>query len=161
MALIDLTNFMHSLALYMATAASLAYLATPRDLVRVAVEADPDAGGTPPLNDPYSVVRPYGGPAQGFDPLQRLSVQCKTTGTDPDAVLSRSQLLYGTLLAADGTPLQMKVIAAKKAADNSADTPGSYRLVGVDLLQRPGLIGVDAKGRHESAWNFDVGVFQF
>jgi hypothetical protein len=122
MALMDLTNFMHSLAAYMAAAAGgLAYAADPppaRDLVRVAVEGDGS------LNDPYSVLRPYPGPAQGFDPLQRLSVQCKTVGSDPDAVVNRSQLLYGTLLAADGTPLQMKVIAAKKL-DGTPDTPGA------------------------------------
>lgn len=159
MALIDPNNFLHSLARFVAAAAGgLAYVNTPRAIVRnVAVEDD--AGS---LAEPYTVLRIYGGPAQPSDPLQRWSVQFKTTGGDPEAVLARSQLLYGTLLdPASGLPLQMAIVPAYKAADDAADTPANYRLVGIDLLQRPGLIGVDARGRHESAWNVDLGVFQF
>lgn len=152
---IDPNNFLHSLALFMASAAGLNYAsaAQPRALWRnLAVEQDGQ------FTDPYSVLRIYPGPPLRFDPLQRWSVQCETTGKSSDGTLARAQAWFGTLLAADGTPLQMKTIGAVKV-DGSADTPASYRLVGIDLLQRPGLLGVDDRKRHRAVFNFDVGVY--
>lgn len=151
---IDPTNFLHSLATFIAAAVSpaIAYAATPRALWLFRAR-EPEAA------DPYSVLRIYPGSALFYDPLQFWSVQCETTG-QADAAITRSQALFATLLAADGTPLHMKVIAATKI-DGTADTPASYRLVGVDLLQRPGILGSDDKGRHRAVFNFDVGVAQF
>jgi hypothetical protein len=153
---IDPNNFLHSLATFMAAAVSpaLELANTPRALWRnLAVE------GPGQTTDPYSVLRCYGGPATGHNPLERFSVQCMTWGMSADATVARAFALRATLLAPDGLPLRMKLIAAVKT-DGTADTPGSYRLVRLDVAGAPGLIGIDDQKRHQAPFNFDVAAVQ-
>lgn len=153
---VDVRNFVHSLATFMATAAGgLAFATgTPRALwTWQAVE-----GGTPPTDDPYSVLLIFGGAGQVWDPLPRRSVQCRTVGTSKLAAVARAQLLYEALLdPASGRPWQMKQISGLTTAGAS---DGHWRLVSVETLGPPGLLAPDDRNRAELAFNFEVGFFK-
>lgn len=155
---IDLNNFLHSFARHMAAragafvpATEIAYAGVPRSLwLWGAIEADSE-----PL---YSVLRIYGGPSMVKHPLPRYSVQCQTVGPLVTAAVSRAQTLFEALLEDDGQPLRMQQIGGYTLADDAPD--GGYKLVGVDPVQRPGLIGRDERGRAMVVFNFDVGFFK-
>jgi|GEM_PF-2626330 len=107
--------------------------------------------GTPA---PVSILRYYAGPARQFEAQARAAIQCYTLGFDEEAAQARAQALYECFLAATGLPLRMVTINGYKAADQSSD--GTWRLVSVDLVQTPGKIGVDDRGRTEVSFNLDV-----
>lgn len=144
---INLNNFLHSLALAMATASSLAYETTPRSLWRN--QAIEDAAA-----DPYSVLRIYGGGPLVWHPLPIISVQCLTSGGGNDAVLSQAQKLFESLLESDGRPAQGRIITGKTVAGAS---DGTWRIVWIQIINRPGLIGRTEKGQAQAAFNFDCG----
>lgn len=156
MGAIDPNNFLHSLATFMATGASLAYgSGSVRALWRNQVVEK--AGGITAA-DPASWLVIYGGPASNWDPQARRTIQCGTVGTGQDLTLRQAQRLFETLLDAEGHPLRMKVITGLNATSGAAD--GQWTLVSVDLLQAPGLVGVDERNRPRAIFNFEVGFFK-
>lgn len=150
----NVDNFLHSLIKWMAAQAaaqtptlSLPYeQASGNALFR-------NAGSDDFAAAPYSVLQIYGGPA-GNDALPRLSVQVETIGTET-AALTRAYQVFELLLAADHRPLRMQTITGYQAADNSAD--GTWRIVAVDLLGRPGKAGKFDDTRVRVVFNFDIG----
>lgn len=138
---LDLVNFHHALATWMAAQCSPA-LTYPGDLWR---------NQAPELNapDPYSVLRPYDGQVP-WVPVLQISLQIMTVGTGNDACLNRARSLFNTLLDAQGRPLRMQVIPAASGGP-------SYRINGVDPTV-PGLIGRQERGRAEVVFNARVKV---
>ena len=154
-----LDNFLHSLATFIVAQAAalsppvtLAYQATPRALWRnLAREAD--------AADPYSTLRFYGGPPWNrYHPLLRQSVQVQTIGTDDVAALQRSWALFQTLQDAAGRPLRMTVIPGTVADSSTAN--GTWMIVSVDALQRPGSTSRDDRGRSVVTWNFEIAFYK-
>lgn len=152
-------DFLHSLIRHIAATASLAYASgTPRALWRnQIIEA---AGGTAiAAADPSSWLLIYGGPAQNYEGLPRFTVQCGTRGASADLALARAQKIYEALLESTSSyPHQRKTINGYKAADDTAD--GTWTIVSIDFLQRPGAIGLDAKDRQQFVFNFEVAFFK-
>ena len=150
MALI-LSNFLHSLVRLIASRTALVYwpavLSSKRDLF---------LGFSDPSyeNDPFSVLLGTGGFGRQWDPLPGCSVQIATTGTSVHAVLNRAQRLFESLLDDEGHALGMYTFSGYKQTDNTAD--GQWLLVGVNLLQSPGIVGVDKGGRQISTFNCDL-----
>jgi hypothetical protein len=155
-------NFAHSLARYMVDRASsfrppvvLRYAEAdiPRDLYRNrAIEGEHTTDAL------YSVLRQTGGPNTYRYPQARFSFQVHTVATVTDDGLDRAQALFETLCDGLGQPLRMTEIAAYRAADDGVE--GLYRIVAVDFLNRPGLVGVDERGRANVSFNFDVGFYR-
>lgn len=146
-----INDFLHSLCRYLATQTGLKYGATPQQLWRgLAVEGTGCA-------TTWSVLSVYPGPALSWHPLPRMAVQVLTTGGD-EAALQQAQTLFEACCAADKTPLRMTVINGFKAADNTAD--GTWRLVSVDPMQRPGAVGRDENRRQRVSFNVEIGYFK-
>jgi hypothetical protein len=161
---IDINSFLYSLAKYMAARAQdnageepflfINVAGTPRGLwINRANE-------TGLIADPYSVLRMYGGPPAGYDPLWRASIQCETIGSSGAAAMVHGQALYESLLNAYNAPQPYLpgrgvTINGFNYADDAAD--GTYLIVSFDPKQRPGLLGTDDRGRAKVAFNFDVG----
>lgn len=102
----------------------------------------------------YTVLRNYGGPAMSNDPLPRMSVQVETIGPAVEAI-TRAQQIFELLLNADRTPWRMVQFNGYKAADDTSD--GVWRVVAIDMLQRPGSIGTQDDGRDQVIFNMDMG----
>jgi hypothetical protein len=155
---VDLTNFLHSLCRYIVAraaartpAVAIAYLGTPRALWRTRAD-QADAA------DPYTVLRYGPGPAVDNDPLPRASVQVLTTGKDPEAALTRSQIIFEALCGDDPIglpPARMVTIGGYRASDDAAD--GHWLIVSIDPLQRPGLLAPTQQEREQVSFNVDVG----
>lgn len=150
---LDLNNFLHSWCRRLATAAGLVYLTTPRSLWRNRI-VDGVVGVT--VTDPATAVSIYGGGPVSYDPVPSIDVQVLTVGTDPAATLARAQQVFEAHLNGDGTPLIRTTIDGYRAADDVAD--GTWRVIGLDLFQRPGLVGVDATNRQRASFNARLAI---
>jgi hypothetical protein len=144
----DLPNFMHSLVSAIATAASLVYSTTPRQIWRG--RADESAAA-----DPYAVMSAYPGPGTAWDAEERPSIQCMVVGTSGEAAERLAGQIYAALRDNDGRPKQNWTLNGLTTA-GVAD--GTYRIIGIDVAQRPGRIGVDERGRVMVAFNVTMGV---
>ena len=145
----NVEDFLHSLLLFVAAATSIEYAGTPRGLWRNKAVAT-DAAAT------YTVAQIYPGPPLVLAPINRISVQWRTTGKDSPAML-QAQRIFDALRAADGTPMRMRAITGKTTA-GSAD--GVWRLVSVEHNQRPGFLGRDDKGIADYVFNSTLGFFK-
>lgn len=142
-------NFLHSLCRFVADRAGLAYAAAAplkSDLFRFALLEDW-------ANDPASCLLPYGGAGTSWEAVPSISIQVATEGASREAVLTRAQRIFEACLNDEGRPLAMVDFAGVSAADNRPD--GSWRIIGLRMLQRPGLIGLNAKDRPRAVFNFD------
>lgn len=142
---VDLDNFLHSLCLAIATATGLEYAGTPRALWAGRVIEGADCAAT------YAVATIYGGPAQLWDPLARVSVQVMARGP---AALATAQKIFEALHTSDGRPWRMQTIDGTTVA-GAAD--GHWRIVSVDFSQRPGVVSTDDNGRDEAVFNMEIG----
>jgi hypothetical protein len=147
---VNVNNFVHSLALQLASATSLAYATAPRAIWRHRAIEDQAA-------DPYSVLRVYGGSPLMWHPLPRLSLQVWTLGTSDDAALAQAQRLAEAFTDTDSLPRHGWVFAGQSTAGS---TDGTWRIVSCDILQRPGLVGRDDRGRAEVVFNVDLGFLK-
>jgi hypothetical protein len=146
---IAIQDFLHSLCLHLSVQLGLAYEATPRGLWRNrAVDAD--------SADPYSVVACYGGPPQSWGVNDVLLIQVKTTGED-DAANAQAQSIFGSLHDGAGYPAHGRTIPAITTADVAV---GTYKLIAIDFVSRPGLSGRDDRGRCEVTFNVQMTVAQ-
>ncbi|MGE5608999.1 MAG: hypothetical protein ACM359_07080 [Bacillota bacterium] len=146
---VDPVDFMHSLCRFVANRSGLAYAAaSPQksDLFRLAILED-YAG------DPATGLLPYGGAGTSWEAVPSLSIQVATEGTSREAVLTRAQRVFESLLNDEGRPLSMIDFPGYRAADDAKD--GSWRILGLRFLQRPGLIGMNAKNRPRAVFNVD------
>lgn len=158
---LDLNDFLHSLAKFMvgraaafAPSVTIAYAGTPRQIWRDKVNEDFAA-------DPYATLRIYPGPPLTWHPLPRLSLQVQAVGTDDAAALAFAWTLFQTLIEDDGKPLRMRQIDGFKAADDSS-SDGTYMIVSIDPLQRPGFTGRDdsTRGRALATFNCEIGFYR-
>jgi hypothetical protein len=171
--IIDLNNFLHSLAIFMVTnaaaqtpAVTLKYTQTnvPRDLWRnQVVEKDPNNSSVQGAADPYSVLAITGGPPTGNDPVERLSIQCMTRATavaGQDEAMGRAKCLYETLLDVNPSsgaflqPLRNFVIDGANVDGTLSDQ--QYKAISVEMRSRPGKIGTDDRGRAMVSFNFEI-----
>lgn len=158
--IIDVDNFLHSLALWMAgrfaaqaEGGTLLYNVANAGLFRhVADEASANA-------DLYSVLRNYTGGGRGWEAVPVKSIQCLTRGKSSKGALTRAQRLFETLLNAEGRPVQMQTIPAF-APDTTTPQVGTWRIVGLDFIQEPGLVSVDERGRADVVFNFDAEIWR-
>lgn len=106
--------------------------------------------------DPATVLRQYSGPElQYTDRLPRVSIQVQTAGTLPDAVSTQVQTVFDCFLDADGEPLRSVTIPGFTAADDAQD--GNWLIVNASPRQRPGVTGIDERGRVTWTFNLDLG----
>ena len=169
MAAIDLNDFLHSLARYLAAraaaqdpAVSVEVVGTPRAMWRnKAVE---DASGDPVAG---RRGRPVQRAADLRRPEHRQGPAAPVLGPVPDDRHRRgrdapaAQVLFECLLFAPDDPVQplqplrMTTVDGYRAADDAPD--GRWLLISVDPTNRPGKTGVDPRGRPRVTFNFDVG----
>ena len=142
----DTTNFLNSLAVNLAAELTIEYAGTPRALWILV--ADDKAAA-----DPATALIPYGGMPTAWDPLPPRSVQVRTVGTSAVAAMVRAEAIYAEMLEG-GRPWQRKVIDAY--ALGAAEADGSWKIVALELLQPPGMIGYDEKNRAVVVFNFSV-----
>ena len=147
---IDPVNFLHSMALAIATATSLKYATTPRQIFIDRAVEDANAA------DPYSVIRAFGGAATSWEVVPSLSIQVMTVGSSPAAALRRAMILFEALLDSDGRPRQAWTFAGKIRETGVSD--GTWRVVATSLDGRPGIIGVDEKNRSQCSFNMTMSV---
>jgi hypothetical protein len=167
MNLINLPNFMHSLATWMVTqcaaqspVVTINYTgAGARGLWRNKAIETPTSG----IADPYSVLRPFGGIKPGYDPRTTSSIQCMSTSpTSEDAALLQASALYQTLFYPRdddqnaGRALRSITITGLSAADNNDDEEGNWFVSAFDPGPPPGKVGVDERGRPLIVFNFEV-----
>jgi hypothetical protein len=154
---VNLLNFLHSLARYVVTRAA-AHAGGDAELHRrAAAEPLAEPGGAGDAADPYTVFRYGPGPALSNDPLPRASVQVFTSGTDPEAVLTRAQTIFEALCGDDAKAqiaARMLVIDGYKL-DDTAD--GHWLIVSIDPLQRPGFLPPAARSGKRRASTLDIG----
>jgi hypothetical protein len=149
---LNIDNFLHSLCRWLSAATSLRYgTSSPtRQLFRHQAVEDALAA------DPCSVVRVYGGPGVNWLATHQRSLQVMTIGKAPAAVLAQAQALYEAFLSGNRAA-HMTVITGYTAANvTGAGDDGTWRLIGIDLLQQPGINGIDERGRVQSSFNVDV-----
>lgn len=100
--------------------------------------------------DPYTVIRPFGGPPQRSDPLGEINLQIYTVGTQTDECMARATAIFAAMLD-------------KRSPDDDGDTPvrekeisEDWYLIALDNLTPPGVLGRDAKERVEVVFNCGV-----
>jgi hypothetical protein len=149
---IDLDKFLHSLCRWLSAQTSLRYgVSTPtRQLFRHQAVEDATAA------DPYSVVRIYGGPGMSWLAQAARSIQIMTIGTAAAATLAQAQKLYEAFLSSNVVAQGTSIGGYTLANLTSAADDGTWKLIGVDLLQQPGINGVDERGRVQSSFNVEV-----
>lgn len=158
----DANDFLHSLCKWIVAQAalfappvSLVYSTTPRSLWRDMAQEGPAA--TPFATDPYTVIRTYAGsPLKYTDRLPRQSLQVQTTGSGDEAAKAQCGAVFQAFTDGDGLPLRSVVISGFKAASDAAD--GTWQIVFADLLQRPGTISRDERGRVTIGFNVEIGL---
>lgn len=144
---VQLVEFLRVFAVYVAGRASLAYGgATPTPAVPWSLwlyqSVDDQAAAT------RTVIRPYDGEL-GYVPRPRAGLQFRTTGPDPASVMTQIQAVFNALLDSSGQPLRRVDVPVSPAT-------ATHRIIGVHVLQAPGLLGVDEVERPWAAFNADV-----
>lgn len=154
--IVDPVNFLHSLLLQVASSASLVYAATattdaPRQLWHS--QADETQ---PTLCAPvYTVAAIYPGSVQINEAMQEMAVQFVTTGVEV-AALRQAWAVRDALCDSAGTPRTQWTFASKVFPGTVDDGGGGWRVLGVDIRQRPGKVGKDDQGRSQISFNADI-----
>lgn len=146
---LDPINFLHSLATAIAEMNSLNYADEPRQIW--ICEGDENMS-----DDTWSILRITGGPAPGFDPQPRISVQVLTMGNNTIPAIRQATAIYNALLDDDHLPRRMWRIDGF-TVDEEAD--GSWTIISVDPLQKPQHIRVDGRDRQTVSFNIDLGFY--
>lgn len=151
---INLDNFLHSLAEALASACALSYR---HGVATAAAKANIFRHGVDEgfALWPYTVLRSYSGSAgAGFVRPARVAVQAMTRGTAP-AAIDRAQAIFESLCDGAGCGRMGWTIPGYLA--NTATADGSWRIIAVEMAQRPGVIGAaDERGNVEVGFNADL-----
>lgn len=161
----DLTNFLHSLAIWMAaqsqanTGLAISYAAAPRGLM--IWEASENAAAAV-----YSVLRIWGGEKVIADPQARISLQCDTRSSNGSTAAAAGQAaaLMETLLCQPtdllpGTARRNLLVPGYVYPATDAAGDGHWRIVSA-TPDRPKLIGRDERGRPMVVFNCDFGLIK-
>lgn len=154
----DPINFLHSVLLQVEALTGMIYQqAEGRDLWRGQVD-EAGAGGAGSAA-PYTqaILYPSGPRRAGANGAEMASVQWVTIGLH-DGALRNAQAVFEALCNADGTSRLNWVIPG---ATSLAAADGSWRIIAIDHLQRPGVLGAagdesQSRGRVRVVFNSDI-----